>query len=212
MSKLLSLKDFLKESEEYQNGGLTVFDIDDTLFRTTAKIAVYDTKLQKVTRELSTSEYNSYKLKQGEVYDYKQFKDAAKFYKESVPIAKMMAKAKAILANSIKNPLSRVIIITARNNFDHRDKFLATFRKYGFDIDKVRVERAGMIGDIDVPAIKKMLIIRAYLMTKRFARVRMIDDDMNNLREFLKMKRMFPTIQFSAYLALEDGSIRTIKQ
>lgn len=209
---LLQFKDYLKQKEEYQNGGLTVFDIDDTLFRTTAKIAVYDTKLQKVTRELSTSEYNSYKLKQGEVYDYKQFKDAAKFYKESVPIQKMMAKAKAILANSIKNPLSQVIIITARNNFDHRDKFLATFRKYGFDIDKVRVERAGMIGDIDVPAIKKMLIVRAYLMTKRFSRVRMIDDDMNNLKEFLKMKRMFPTIQFSAYLALEDGSIRTIKQ
>ena len=211
MSKILHFKDFLTEGEEYQNGGLTIFDIDDTLFRTTAKIQVLDTKTQKITRELSTSEYNSYKLKQGEVYDYRQFKDAAKFYKESQPIAKMMAKAKAILANSIKNPLSRVIIITARNNFDHRDKFLATFRKYGFDIDKVRVERAGMIGDIDIPAIKKMLIIRTYLMSKRYSRVRMIDDDMNNLKEFLRMKRMFPTIQFSAYLALEDGSIRTVK-
>ena len=133
-------KEYLKQEKEY--GSLTIFDIDDTLFHTTAQIAVK--KDGKVIKKLTNQEFNDYVLKSGETFDYKEFYDASKFYKESKPVAKMMAKAIAILRNSVRNPKSKVIIVTARANFDNRDKFLATFKKHGFDIDKVRVDICGV--------------------------------------------------------------------
>ena len=190
-------------------GSLTIFDIDDTLFHTTAQIAVK--KDGKVIRKLTNNEFNTYTLKAGEEFDFSEFRDAHKFYHESKPIQRMMAKAKAILANSVKNPNSKVVIITARANFDDKDKFLATFRKYGFDIDKVRVERAGNIEGEFIPAFKKAIIIRNYLNTKQYSKVRLFDDSMSNLKEFLRLKTEFDNVTFEAFFANPDGSIRTIK-
>ena len=195
--------------EETMTGSLTIFDIDDTLFHTTAQIAVK--KDGKVIRKLTNNEFNTYTLKVGEEFDFSEFRDAHKFYHESKPIQRMMAKAKAILANSVKNPNSKVVIITARANFDDKDKFLATFRKYGFDIDKVRVERAGNIEGEFIPAFKKAIIIRNYLNTKQYSKVRLFDDSMSNLKEFLRLKTEFDNVTFEAFFANPDGSIRTIK-
>jgi FMN phosphatase YigB (HAD superfamily) len=195
--------------EEKKTGSLTIFDIDDTLFHTTAQIAVK--KDGKVIRKLTNNEFNNYTLKAGEDFDFSEFRDAHKFYHESKPIQRMLAKAKAILANSVKNPNSKVVIITARANFDDKDKFLATFRKYGFDIDKVRVERAGNIEGEFIPAFKKAIIIRNYLNTKQYSKVRLFDDSMSNLKEFLRLKTEFEDVTFEAFFANPDGSIRTIK-
>ena len=195
--------------EETKTGSLTIFDIDDTLFHTTAQIAVK--KDGKVIRKLTNNEFNTYTLKAGEEFDFSEFRDAHKFYHESKPIQRMMAKAKAILANSVKNPNSKVVIITARANFDDKDKFLATFRKYGFDIDKVRVERAGNIEGEFIPAFKKAIIIRNYLNTKQYSKVRLFDDSMSNLKEFLRLKTEFAEVTFEAFFANPDGSIRTVK-
>ena len=199
----------IKSFKEYAStGSLSIFDIDDTLFHTTAQIAVM--KSGKVVKRLTNNEYNTYRLKSGETFDYSEFKNAAKFYKESKPITRMINKAKS-LVNNVKNPLSRVIIITARANFDDRDKFLATFRKHGFPIDKVRVERAGNITDIELPAQKKAMIIRNYLREGKFSKVRLFDDSMSNLREFLRLKTEFKDVKFEAYFANPDGSIKTIR-
>lgn len=203
-------KEKMKTFKEYNElGSLSIFDIDDTLFHTTAQIAVK--KDGKVVDRLTNSQYNTHKLGAGESYDFDEFKNAAKFYKESTPITRMINKAKA-LVNALKNPNSRVIIITARANFDNRDKFLATFRKHGFPIDKVYVERAGNMKEIDGgAAAKKAIIIRKYLKEGDFKKVRLFDDAMGNLTEFLKLKREFPAIKFEAYLANADGSIKTVK-
>ena len=192
------------------NGSLTVFDIDETLFTTTAEIGVV--KDGKLIKKLSNSEFNTYKLQPGEKFDFEEFKDAQKFHDESKPIVKMLDKAKAILANSSKNPQSKVIIITAREDFDNKDIFLNTFRKHGFDIDNVHVHRAGNIKDKVVPAYKKVIIIKKYLDQHKYGRVRLFDDSMKNLQEFLKMKQEYPEIQFDAYLADHNGSIKTIKE
>ena len=202
-----NFKEYL--NEQYKNGGLTIFDIDDTLFHTTAKIGVV--KDGKKIKDLSNQEFNNYKLKDGETFDFDQFKDAVKFNAESKPIGKMLDKAKIILKNSQKNPFSKVIIVTARSDFDDKEIFLDTFRKHGLDIDKIRVERAGKIGDIHDVAFKKVVIIRNYLLTKQFARVRLFDDSMSNLRAFLKMKNDFPNVSFEAYFAKPDGSVNVIK-
>ena len=195
--------------EENEQGSLTVFDIDDTLFHTTAQIAVI--KDGETIKKLTNQEYNTYNLEKGETFDFTEFRDADKFYRESKPITKMMEKAKAILSNSLKNTLNKVIIVTARANFDNKDKFLATFRKHGFDIDKVRVERAGNIDDIHVGADRKYIIIRNYLKAANYAKVRLFDDAMANLKVFLKLQTEFPDTKFEAYFVKPDGSIKTVK-
>jgi hypothetical protein len=199
----------MAEAAQYQDGGLTIFDIDETLFHTTAQIGVL--KEGKLVKKLSNTEFNNYKLQPGESYDYKEFSDSEKFYKESQPVRKMMDKARAIVRNIEGHPKSKVIIITARTNFNDKKKFLDTFRKHGFAIDKVRVERAGRIEGEFIPAFKKAIIIRNYLRTRQFSRVRLFDDSMSNLKEFLKLKREFPMVTFEAFYANPDGSIKTIK-
>jgi len=203
-------EEYIYETKSKDLGGLTIFDIDDTLFHTTAKIAVI--KDGKQVRELTNQEFNTYKLKQGETFDFKQFRSAAKFRAESKPIGRMLSKAKIILKNAQSNPKSRVIILTARDDFDDKKTFLATFSDHGLDIDKIRVERAGKMGTKYSPAIQKSIIIYNYLKTGQFGRVRLFDYSMANLKEFLKLKRHFPEVTFEAYFAMPNGTVKTIKE
>lgn len=206
---MLKFKEYLKEQETYKDGGLTIFDIDDTLFHTTAKIAVK--KDGKVIKSLTNQEFNTYKLKPGEEFDFGEFKNAEKFYKESKPIQKMLDTAKAILRRVEKKPDSQVVIITARNNFDDKNLFLKTFKKHGLNIDKIRVERAGKINDVGQPDLKKYIIIYNMLKTKQFSRVRLFDDSMANLKAFLKLQKEFPTVKFDAFFAKPDGTVKIIR-
>ena len=121
-----------------------------------------------------------------------------------------MNKAKALLADTKKHPNNRVIIVTARPNLDDRDTFLKTFKKYGLDIDKIRVERAGKISASNAPQ-SKAIIINAYLQTGHFNKVRLFDDSINNLKEFLKLEKHYPDIKFTAWHAHTDGSVKQVK-
>ena len=199
---MLKFKEFTKE------GYLTIFDIDDTLFHTTAQIIIR--KSGKAIKKLTSAEFNHYKLGSGESVDFSEFEDAEKFNKESTPITKMFNKAKALLADTKKHPNNKVIIVTARPNLDDRDTFLKTFKKYGLDIDKVRVERAGKISASNAPQ-SKAIIIYNYLKTGQFNKVRLFDDSINNLKEFLKLEKHFPDIKFTAWHAHTDGSVKQVK-
>jgi hypothetical protein len=199
---MLNFKEYTKD------GYLTIFDIDDTLFHTTAQIIIR--KSGKVIKKITSAEYNTYKLAKGESVDFSEFSDANKFYKESTPITKMLDKAKAILADTKKHPNNKVIIVTARPDLDDRDRFLSTFKKYGFDISQVRVERAGKIKSLSA-AEAKAVIIYNYLNTKKFNKVRLFDDSINNLKAFLKLEKTFKDIKFTAWHANLDGTVNQIK-
>lgn len=201
---MLKFKEYIKDNKGY----LTIFDIDDTLFHTTAKIIIR--KSGKALKKLTSAEFNTYKLSPGESADFSEFSDAEKFSKESTPITKMLNKAKALLADTERHPNNRVIIVTARPNLDDRDTFLNTFKKYGLNIDKVRVERAGRISALSAPQ-SKAIIINNYLRTNQFNKVRLFDDSINNLKEFLKLEKHFPDIKFTAWHAHTDGTVRQVK-
>ena len=202
---MLNFKQYITEDKE---GYLTIFDIDDTLFHTTAQIIIR--KSGKAIKKLTSAEFNHYKLHAGESADFSEFSNAAKFNKESKPIPKMMNKAKALLADTKRHPNNKIIIVTARPNLDDRETFLDTFRKYDFDIDKVRVERAGRISASNAPQ-SKAIIIYNYLKTNKFNKVRLFDDSINNLKEFLKLEKHFPDIKFTAWHAHTDGSVRQVR-
>ena len=195
----------IRDLLEGKNLGLTIFDIDDTLFRTTAQIKVV--KNDKVIRSLNNQEFNTYQLKPGESFDFGEFRNAEKFNRESIPIEPMIAKLKAIINNAGD---SKVIMLTARSDFDNKELFLDTFRKYGIDMNRVHVHRAGNLGGS--PSQNKAVWIRKYLDTGDYARVRLYDDAMSNIKMFINLQQEYPDIKFFPYFVTHAGSIKTIKE
>lgn len=191
---------------EQAGKGLTIFDIDETMFKTKAKVKVI--KDGEVIKSLDNKAYNDYKLKRGEKFDYGEFRSAEIFNKTSTPIAKMINKVKAVLKNATKVG-SKVIIVTARPNFDNRDLFLDTFRNQGIDIDNIYVERAGNIGSGPADQNKKV-IFKKYLDKNVYKRLRLFDDSITNLKTFMNLKTDYPDVDFQAYHAKPNGSVRKV--
>ena len=187
--------------------GLTIFDIDETLFHTKAKINVK--KDGKVISSLNNMDFNTYKLKDGESFDFGQSKSAKVFNTTSTPIAKMITKAKAIIRNSIKKG-SKVIVVTARGDMDDKKLFVNTFKAQGLDMDNVYIERAGNIG-LDSAAKNKEVVFRKYLDTGLYKRIRLFDDAIENLKALTSLKNDYPDVTFEAYRVKKDGSIQTMK-
>ncbi len=199
-----NFKTFLLEA---QGKGLTIFDIDETMFITKAKVKVV--KNGKVIKKLDNQEFNTYKKKAGEEYDFGEFKNAEVFKRTSTPIARMINKVKAILKNATRAG-SKVIIVTARPNFDNKKTFLDTFRKQGIDIDKIYVERAGNLGS-GPAAENKRVIFKKYLNQNIYKRIRLFDDAKSNLKVFLSLQKDYPDVSFEAFLAKPNGSVSRVR-
>ena len=179
---------------------LVIFDIDDTLLHTTAKIRVV--RDGQTVRELTNQEFNNYTLQPGEEFDFGEFRDAEKFNRESQPIRPMIHKLKTILAHS---PRSDVIMLTARADFDNRDLFLKTFTDLGIDMSRVHVHRAGNLPGDDIPAEKKAVFVRKYAETGQYNHIRLYDDSRSNLTVFKDLKSEYPDIDFRAYYVGPTG-------
>jgi FMN phosphatase YigB (HAD superfamily) len=71
---MLSLYDYI-EKEFTVNGTksnrILLFDVDDTLIHTTAQIGVL--KNGKLLKKITNDEFNEYKLKPGESFDFSEF-------------------------------------------------------------------------------------------------------------------------------------------
>lgn len=188
---------------------LNVWDIDDTLGKTKARVAII--KNDQVVKVLEPSEYNTYKLKSDEKFDYSQFRCGKLFRDTFVPIENVLNKAKSIVMN--QDETSKSIIITARADFKHHKEFLQTFRDYGFPIDQVYVERAGNISELNpnFPAhINKGVIIKKYLKTGKWNRICMWDDHAKNLDILFKIAELYSNIEAVGYL-VKDGKISRYK-
>jgi hypothetical protein len=198
-----NFKNFITES----SGGLHMFDVDDTLFHTTAQIHVKD-KSGKSVQTLSNSEFNTHSLPKDHHYDFSEFRDADKFNKESKPISKMIDKIKKVHKKVRGKEGSKVILNTARADFDNKEKFLDKFRQHGIDIDKIHVERAGNIPGDEHPAEKKAQVVRNHLARNDYKHVSLYDDSTSNLNRLLKMKQEYPLVKFHAYHVQPNGSVK----
>ena len=201
------MKKFNEFLAERAGKGLTIFDIDDTLFVSKARVLVRNTNTGQ-TKTLSPRGFNVYKLRKNEVFDYGEFKSARIFYQTATPIGRMINKAKAIVRNATRKG-SKVIIVTARADMDDRDLFIKTLESHGLPMDKVYVERAGNMSGSS--AENKKVIFRKYLKTGEYARVRLFDDHKENLQALLDLKKEFPTVEMFAYLADLKGSVKRVK-
>ena len=182
---------------------LTIFDIDETLFETTAMIRVV--KDGSVVKLLTNSEYNTYELEVDESFDFSEFKDSEKFFHESKPIHDLLDEVRASLSKN-----EDVRIVTARCDFDNKDLFLDTFRKHDIDIDRIHVYRAGNMDNSIPPAIKKAIIIGGFLEVAKYSKVSLFDDSMSNLKEFMKLAKKFSTTRFEA-MFVQNGIVSEVR-
>lgn len=208
---MLTFLQYLAEEQEASGGSLHVFDIDETLFHTDARIHVRD-KHGNIVRSLTNQEYNTHVLPPEHHYDYSEFKEADRFERTSHPVHKMIAKVKAIQKQIANKPQHRIIFATARADFDDRDKFLDVFRSRGIDIDKIHVHRVGNDPGPESPAEKKVKVVRDYINRDGYRKVRMYDDSTANLRAFNKMKREYPDVQFTSHHVQPSGTTRVYKE
>ena len=202
---MLKFNDYITERA---GKGLTIFDIDDTMFVSKARVRVVNKKTNKI-KELTPKQYNNYDLGRDEDWDYGEFKSAEIFWKTATPIARMITKAKAIIKHATAKG-SKVIIVTARADMDDKKLFIKTFEAHGIPMKDVYIERAGNVGGPNAAA-NKAVVFRKYLDTGRYARVRLFDDHKENLDALLNLKRDYPTVEMFAYLANKNGNVKRIR-
>jgi GNAT superfamily N-acetyltransferase len=100
---------------------------------------------------------------------------------------------------------NRVIMLTARSDFNDRDVFLDTFRRFGIDMDQVHVYRAGNLAIKAATEEKKKIILKHLLGKEHFDKLIMYDDSVPNLNAFLSLKQDYPYSRFYAWHVDPNG-------
>lgn len=185
---------------------LSVWDIDDTLFTSDLKILVI--RNNQVVRSLSTSQFNTYRKKSGEEFDFSQFKDGKLFFHSANPLEENLRKAK----KAIESVDTMMITLSARAKTTDKNLFLKKFQKYGINMNLAK-SHSVFAGDLSLPTAKaKAAVIDNCLKTKKFKAIFMYDDNKQNLNEFLKLQLKYKDVQFSAYMVdHRTGKISKVK-
>jgi GNAT superfamily N-acetyltransferase len=185
-------------AQELGSGKLVIFDIDDTLVNTDTRVNVVQDG--RVIKQLNSHDFTHYKLAPGESFDFGEFKDAREFYTKARPIPGMIKQLKQDIATG-----NRVIMLTARSDFNDRDVFLDTFRRFGIDMDQVHVYRAGNLAIKAATEEKKKIILKHLLGKEHFDKLIMYDDSVPNLNAFLSLKQEYPWSKFYAWHVDPNG-------
>ena len=185
-------------AQELGSGKLVIFDIDDTLVNTDTRVNVV--RDGKIIKQLNSHDFTHYKLGPGETFDFGAFKDAREFFTKARPIPGMIKQLKQDIATG-----NRVIMLTARSDFNDRDVFLDTFRRFGIDMDQVHVYRAGNLAIKAATEEKKKIILKHLLGKEHFDKLIMYDDSVPNLNAFLSLKQDYPYSRFYAWHVDPNG-------
>ena len=134
-STMIPLSEYIKKNSWTVAGSksskLLVFDVDDTLINTSARIFVR--RGDKLVKTLTNNEYNTYKLRPGEWFDYSEFADPEILSKET------FTKYWDTLKREYKKG-THISIITARGDANMIREF---FLKNGIDIKQELVFAVG---------------------------------------------------------------------
>ena len=185
-------------AREFQPRKLVIFDIDDTLVHTQTKVHVVSNG--QVTKSLNSHDFTHYKLQPDEEFDFGDFRDAREFFTNAKPIIPMIDQLKHDIATG-----NKVVMVTARADFNDRELFLDTFRKYGIDMSKVHVYRAGNFVGKASTEEKKKIIIRNLLNQGKYTKAIMYDDAEPNLVSFMELKKEYPQTKFYAWHVSLEG-------
>ena len=178
---------------------LDLFDLDETLFHTSAKIQVK--KDDQIIKSLTNKEFNEYVLEDGEEYDFSQFRDSKFFTETSSPIRRVVDTLIERYNHNLING-GRTVVVTARADFNDREVFLMFLESFGIpvrDTDKFFIYRTGNATDDLSVAVRKKNLIRE-LLQEQFDVVTFFDDNIGNLVEFMHLSKEFPGTDFCSVL------------
>jgi hypothetical protein len=154
----------------------------------------------QVVKSLNSHDFTHYKLQPGEEFDFGDFRDAREFFTNAKPIIPMINQLKHDIATG-----NKVVMVTARADFNDRELFLDTFRKYGVDMSKVHVYRAGNFVGKASTEEKKKIIIRNLMNKDHYTKAIMYDDALPNLHSFVELKDEYPHTKFYAWHVSLEG-------
>ena len=185
------------------------FDLDETLFSHDPKkltIHVVNSHTGERVATLTNTEYNHHKLPPDHHYDYESFRSPEVFHQSAKPIRPMIAKMKAIHKAG-----GKVEIITARGDFDSKEKFGKELGRYGIDIDKIHVRRSGNLNPRGSASVNKANMISKLILKNGYKRVHLYDDSTPNLEHFLKLKEKHPEVEFHAHHVEHNPQTHEVK-
>lgn len=204
-----SFSQFLYEGAEPKSDTLHGFDLDETLFEhdpSKLKIHVVNSETGERVHSLTNQQYNHHKLEPGHHYDYEDFRSPDVFKKSAKPIRKMIAKMKAI-----HNKGGKVEIITARGDFNDKEKFARELGRYGIDIGKIHVRRSGNLNPRGSASVNKAKMISNLIKKSGYRKVHLYDDSKPNLEHFLGLKGAHPDVEFHAHHVEHDPETNDVK-
>jgi len=183
---------------------LSFWDIDDTIFRTRARVNVMRGK--RVVRALSNAEYNSYRLGPGETFDYGQFRNAAFFRATSEAISGSLERVKKQLRASN----TMVVLLTARASFDSNRLFKDALLDHSLRVNapNLRLELSGNLKRGTVEE-RKAYIIRKFIGRFSPSVVSIYDDHAPNVNILDELAKEFTSIEFRKHLVV-NGRIRRV--
>ena len=144
-----------------------VFDFDDTLAFTDARVHVLSSFKSQVVASLTPKQFNDVKLKKGESFDFSDF-DRASFIRDGKP-SKLIDLAKDVFAEG-----HSVFILTARN--DCVASSIAEF----LALHNVTAKEILCVGgwSLDIAKAKRKVLLS---VIENFDRVWFFDDDARNI-------------------------------
>lgn len=187
-------------------GILFVFDVDETLFHTTARTHVYTDEGRSYS--LTSAELNSHTLAEGEYYDFNEFESAFLFIDTSTPIKSVWKDALLCNRRARENPDSRVVVITARPVLDDMEMFQNHFFKYGLDVKVEDIYCVGGSLDAMSSAEAKKDVVQHILEWGNYGEVVVYEDSEKNLRKIMELQKEC-LVRVSPIL-VTDGKMRQI--
>jgi hypothetical protein len=199
---MFSFKNFITEAndkslsnkEKKNNKKIKWYDMDETLLHhdnSKVRVHVHDNSGNRI-RSLTNQEFNTHKLPKDHKYDFSEFESSEIFGKSANPIHKMIRNLKGAQEQGHK-----VEILTARSDLDDQKAFAHHMSKFGIDIDKVHVRRAG--NTKKDPAEAKKQIAHELIKKHNYGEAHLYDDSKSNLDAFLSLKKKHPEVDFYAH-------------
>lgn len=190
---MLSFSNFLAEG---LNRKLTIFDMDETLLAHDPKhlkVHVRDNQ-GKLLKSLTNQEFNKYKLKPGEHFDFKDFRSAKVLGQSAHPIKPMINRL-----NQLKRRGFKTEIVTARADLDDKHKVKKHLKRFGIDIKTTHLRRAGNIEGTST-GDRKRKVISDQIKKHKYNEVHLYDDDLGNHKHFAKLKQDHPGVKLVSHI------------
>lgn len=190
--------DRITESKPYHGSKIIVFDLDDTLVITSARIHVTDPKSNK-TYTLTPEEYNAYQAQANDQLDFSEFRSL-----DILKAGKLIDYYLKILQEAYRRGIP-VSIVTARDN---RDLIYQWFKEHiGYPIARTLIYAVtdpvhdfhGTIAD------RKKMAFRE-LIDRGYTDFQFYDDDPENLRLVKSIEAEFPNVRIAARRAYKQYS------